>query len=158
MNKKVFLIAPIIFLTLTACSVSIMEQAQEAIPAPTDLPAHTPSAVVLAYGNDAIVSEILLKPNPNWPREIAVLIRGNLPDGCTKTDSVTYQLIDDLFEIEIGTRRPVENACAQGLVPFEQELTLDIAELLSGTYRVHAHDAEAEFYLESSLEAPLTGG
>jgi len=158
MNKKIFLIAPIIILTLTACSFRIMGQAQEAVPAPTDLPAHTPSAVGLAYGNDAIVSEILLKPNANWPREIVVFIRGNLPDGCTKTDSVTYQFIDNLFKIEIRTRRPVETACAQGLVPFEQELTIDTAELLTGTYRVNAQGAEAEFYLESSLEAPLTGG
>jgi inhibitor of cysteine peptidase len=97
----------------------------------------------------AVVDSIELLTLESFPLQIHAILRGNLPDGCTtigQIDSV-YDAATKTFTITPHTTRPADMMCTQALVPFEQNVALDVYGLAKGTYVVVAGSNRVTFDL-----------
>jgi inhibitor of cysteine peptidase len=83
--------------------------------------------------------EILLMES--FPIQVAVLVRGYLPDGCTVIDDVRsrFEPESNRFVIAITTVRDADAVCTEAIVPFEERVSLDVYGLPAGTYFVDAN-------------------
>ncbi|MFP4345523.1 MAG: hypothetical protein ACLFU8_12585 [Anaerolineales bacterium] len=81
--------------------------------------------------------------------EAVVEVAGNLPDGCTEIDAVNrrYDPAAKTFFVEITTLRPTDLECTQALVPYQEEITLDLTGLEEGAYTVNVNDVTNTFTL-----------
>lgn len=71
---------------------------------------------------------------------------GNLPDGCTRIIDSKAEMIDEsTFVLSINTKRPEDMMCTMALVPFEENITLDVHGLPAGTYTVKGFGLENSF-------------
>lgn len=75
----------------------------------------------------------------SFPVQISVMISGNLPDGCSKIDEAQVTREDDTFHIELMMRQPVDKECTEALVPYEEDVSLDVVELPAGKYAVEVN-------------------
>jgi len=102
------------------------------------------------YGNRATVEQISASISDTSPRQVIVTLDGYLPDGCTEIDGITAAQKEDVFTLEIVTRRPAgEVACTMAIVPFEELFSLDAEGLAPGDYTVVAQDQEATFSIKA---------
>lgn len=84
----------------------------------------------------------------SFPVQIRAVLSGDLPDGCTGIKEIVAEQTDDwTFEIHIFTQRPADAMCTQALVPFEEQIALDVNGLPAGEYVVKAYDLETAFTL-----------
>lgn len=97
----------------------------------------------------------------SFPVQISVVAKGNLPDGCTTLGDAkeTFDGKSD-FSIRLETKRPIDGACTQALVPFEKSINLAGANgLTKGTYTVDVNGVKKSFTLDMdnfiSEEDPL---
>lgn len=79
--------------------------------------------------------------------DVIVLVEGNYRDSCSAIDEAVIERKHDLFEVTLTTRRDEEAMCAQIMVPFEDELTLDTSGLPSGQYVVAVNGVKDTFTL-----------
>jgi len=99
----------------------------------------------------AYVDEILLLTLESFPVQMHAVLKGNLPDGCTRIAEIAVEKpADNVFEIHVYTLRPEGLACTQALVPFEESVPLDVYGLPAGEYTVRAYDIEETFTFESA--------
>lgn len=105
----------------------------------------TVPATVYIDGVDVLLME-------SFPLQARAVVRGNLPDGCTRISGVTAERNGDTFVIAIAAERDADAMCTQALVPFEENVTLDILGLDAGSYTVQAGDASASFTLDVANE------
>jgi len=136
MNKKIYLItfALLFALVLSACQ-----------------PDEDPIEGDYVYGQNALVDSIEVVLLESFPVQAQVIVKGNLPDGCTELHEIVVVREGDQFILTINTRKPTGDiACTQALVPFEETVDLDIEGLEAGTYTVVAQDQEATFTLETN--------
>jgi hypothetical protein len=80
------------------------------------------------------------------------IVRGMLSDGCAVLHDVR-QVFDSgaaAFILTLTTRRPVDVDCGQGVTPFEEQVSLAIEGLPSGTYTVIANGVASDFVVKSS--------
>lgn len=134
MNKKIYMLTFILLfgLALSACK-------------PDDIPANGD----YTYGQNALVDSVEVILLESFPVQAQVIVKGNLPDGCTELYEIVVEREDDQFVLTITTRRPTGDvACTEALVPFEETVDLDIEGLEAGTYTVVAQDQEDSFTLE----------
>jgi hypothetical protein len=96
----------------------------------------------------AIVNSIDILLMESFPVQVSVLAQGDLPDTCTQIDEVISQRTDDLFRVAITTLRQPDAACAQTLVPFEENIPLDVVDLPAGTYTVTVNGVSDTFTLD----------
>jgi hypothetical protein len=68
--------------------------------------------------------------------EYYAIVKGHLPDACTKTDAITQTREGDTIYVTVCTTRPEGMVCAQMLAPYEEEILLNTAGLSSGEYTV----------------------
>ncbi len=102
-----------------------------------------------SYGENAILDSIEVILLESFPVQAQVIVKGNLPDGCTELHEITVEKEGDQFVLTIHTRKPTGDvACTEALVPFEETVDLDIEGLEAGTYTVIAQDQEATFDLD----------
>jgi inhibitor of cysteine peptidase len=83
----------------------------------------------------------------SFPVQVTVHVKGNLADACTTVDEVTTTRDGNTFNIEISTKRPAEQMCAQVLTPFEENIPLDVKGLKKGTYTVNVNGVTETFEL-----------
>jgi hypothetical protein len=83
----------------------------------------------------------------SFPVQVHVLLSGYLPDGCTTISSTEVVSAGTTFRIRMTTNRPADAICTMAIVPFEQLVPLDVAEMPAGTYQVAVNDLWAEFEL-----------
>lgn len=136
MNKKFTLItiALLFVLVLSACQ-----------------PDEDPIEGDYTYGQNALLDSIEVVLLESFPVQAQVIVKGNLPDGCTELDEIVVVREGDTFVLTINTRKPTGDiACTEALVPFEEKVDLDIEGLEAGTYTVVAQDLEATFTLETN--------
>jgi hypothetical protein len=100
-------------------------------------------------GEKAIVEEIQVLILESFPVQVNALMRGSLPNGCTTIQAITSSREGNTFNITILTERPVGAVCSEALIPFEESVSLDVAQLLAGTYTVKAYDQTAVFTLQT---------
>jgi len=147
----------IFFLLLNACQVSLdgigapvptNTPVSLPEPIPGDLPvsSETPSVPPKPGGwnsfqQQAIVDQIQINVMESFPLQVSVTVTGNLPDGCTTLEEIQALQVDEhTFEIRVFTNRMIDALCTQALVPFEENVQLDVYKLPAGTYTVKAYD------------------
>ena len=118
----------------------------------------TPSGEVV-YG-DADVEEVEVLLMESFPIQVAVIARGNLPDGCTEIDDVQTSFDEEskTFSVEITTVRDPDAVCTQALVPFEERIELDVRGLPAGTYTVDVNGVRETFTFDVDNELPESSG
>jgi len=100
------------------------------------------------YGS-ATVEEIDIRILESFPVQVHVTASGYLPDGCTviNENATTVQREGNTFNVYVETMRPKEAICTEALVPFEQNIPLDVYGLGKGTYIVNVNGVEGTFEL-----------
>ncbi len=96
---------------------------------------------------EAVVETIEIAILESFPVQVRAVLRGSLPDACTKIESVAQQLGGNTFTLVVRTQRPADVACAQVITPYETTTGLDVLGLPAGTYAVVAGEARAGFEL-----------
>jgi inhibitor of cysteine peptidase len=121
--------------------------AVEALPFPFDVAG--PPAPETMTGM-ARVEEVDILIMESFPVQVAVVARGNLPDGCTEIDELRsrYEPESNRFVVEITTVRDAEAVCTQALVPFEERVALDVYGLPAGAYWVDVNGVIDSFTLD----------
>lgn len=96
---------------------------------------------------EATVNEVEIAIMESFPVQVMVTARGELSDGCTTVDRVEQERQGNTFTVTITTIRPAGAVCTLALVPFEQNIRLDVAGLDAGTYTVAVNGQTATFDL-----------
>ncbi len=95
----------------------------------------------------------------SFPVQVHVVLRGNLPDGCTRLGMTTVRYNgSDQFELELPTLRDPSAICTEAQVPYELTVPLDMVALEAGTYTIQAGDLTDEFTLEVTNVMPGEAG
>lgn len=86
----------------------------------------------------------------SFPVQVSVQVYGNFPDGCTsyKDAQVMYDEKTQTFDVHLFTTRPKDSMCTQALVPFEENIKLDVYGLPAGTYTVKVSGLQDTFTLD----------
>ncbi len=114
-------------------------------PTATPQPVGTPTAGLLE--GQVPVDSIEIKVLETKPVQVQVDVKGNLPDPCTKINSISQSRDRNTFNVTIATIREAGAACIQVITPFEQPVTLDVAGLPAGVYTVVVNGVSDTFEL-----------
>jgi inhibitor of cysteine peptidase len=108
----------------------------------------------------ASVEEIQLQIMESFPVQVAVLVEGYLPDGCTEIDGIdqTFDEETNTFSVKITTVRPTDAVCTEAIVPFEERISLDVRGLPAGTYTVDVNGVTGTFTFDVDNELPEGAG
>lgn len=93
---------------------------------------------------EARVSRVEIRSKPD-AASLTIVLFGDLPDGCTTVARVTHAIEGRVLHITLVTERPADLMCTEALVPFEQVVEIDAANLPTGTITVIADGAKAVF-------------
>lgn len=96
----------------------------------------------------ATVDSVEIQMQETFPVQISVRARGALPNGCTSLNDVTTNRNGNQFDITISTLQTPADACTQALVPFEEQIDLDVAGLPAGSYTVNVNGRTGSFTLD----------
>jgi hypothetical protein len=161
-----FALIPALALSITGCTVGGGQATTPVVPAPTsatipvptteptkpsDRPEPKPTGTLGAgeaqneTGGSAMIDSVEVLIRESLPPQVSVNVKGNLSDACTTVDQVTTARNGNTFNIEISTKRPVDQMCAQVLTPFEQNIPLDVTGLTKGTYTVNVEGVTTTF-------------
>ncbi len=143
-------------LLMAGCSVSV-EPTQTLPVEPTQPPSFEPTRVWLdgAYipGHEGKVTGLDVVILESFPVQVRAQVSGYFKDGCVELVDITVEREDDTFVMTLNTRRPVGNVeCTQALVPFDEEVMLDVNGLAAGSYTVIAGDMQSNFVLDVDNE------
>ncbi len=153
MNRQLYRIwmGVVLTLFLVVSCTPMTEDTPDPLPSPTIEP--TPGTLV-------DVTELEVFYLESWPLQIHVLVRGFLRDGCVEIDEfVTERDLDaNRYEIEIKANRDPDAVCTLALVPFEENVPLDVYGIPAGTYTVQANGVETTFTLDTdNVASPIEG-
>lgn len=107
--------------------------------------------------NTALVEEIRVDITESRPVRVSVMVKGHLPDGCTRIASSTVKIEVPLITITLRTERPQEAFCTLALIPFEVTLPLDVQRLAPGAYIVDVQGVRETLIVTSRMLAPQSG-
>lgn len=138
MKYQSFAVLMVLTVVLAACAPAAVSPTP---PIMTD----EPPAPVLGL---AVVQSVEIQILESMPMQVNALVRGQLPDaGCTTISKVIQTRDGNTFNIELTTTTDPLTLCAQALTPFEQVVPLDVTDLLSAPYVVHANGVRQAFEL-----------
>ena len=135
-----------VVLVLAACSQSPSLSTTSIPPSPTAV-ADVSEPTQAPINSVAVVDSAELIMLESFPVQVVIVARGQLPDGCTSIESVTQERTGNAFSIDITTFRDAEAICTQSLVPFEEQVDLEVEGLAAGTYTVNVNGAIQSFVL-----------
>lgn len=99
--------------------------------------------------SDAVVEDLSVMIMESYPVQVSARLSGYLPDGCTTIKEVRSARDGDTFTIRIVTQRPGGDvACTMALVPFEENVSLEVDGLPAGEYSVRVGELSETFTLE----------
>jgi inhibitor of cysteine peptidase len=90
----------------------------------------------------AMVTEISLNQTDET---LEITAKGNLPDSCTELDEVLKSFTNETFIVNITTKRPKDQICAQVITEFEEIVVLEIEAVPSGEYTVDVNGLSKTF-------------
>ena len=96
----------------------------------------------------AIVNSVDLLMLESFPLQMTATINGDFPDGCTTLGAVQQERIGNVINMTIGTSRPAGSMCTQALVPFTENVSVDIYGLPAGEYTVNVNGVTTTFTLD----------
>jgi hypothetical protein len=113
-----------------------------------ELPANN-GAVDEPAGEGLYIDELMVMLMESLPATGAVIVRGNLADGCTQIVDMLVEFHEgsDLFKVTLGTYRDPDAMCTMALVPVEEVISLPIEGLSAGTYTVEVNGMTTTFEL-----------
>jgi hypothetical protein len=122
-------IKPILFIlllsTLAACNGGIPEQ---------------PATVISEPANIESVSLIALGQTPV---RIHASIQGTYPNDCTLVYEQTQEWVEEVYEIRILTKRPVDDGeCSQGPIDFEEIYEIPVYQIQAGEYVIDVNGVQ----------------
>jgi len=135
--KTALLTITLVMLVVAACAPS---SSDDVVPAP-------PTSAPVTEGVRVYVDAIDILIMESFPVQVAAIVRGNLPNGCSRLDGVSVTRTNDVFTLTFETRSEGD-VCTEALVPFEERVSLDVLGLEAGSYRVVAGDVETTFTLD----------
>ncbi len=93
------------------------------------------------------------------PAQVSVVARGHLRDGCTEIDEIqqAFDAETNTFFVEITTVRSSDGFCTMALVPFEEQISLAVGDLVAGTYTVDVNGLTDSFTLGVDNRPPADG-
>jgi inhibitor of cysteine peptidase len=101
------------------------------------------------YGHEATVESLQVLILESFPVQVMVNITGYLPDGCVTLDDISVERSGNEFNLTLNTLRSSGDVeCTEALVPFEENVALDVYGLAAGTYTVIAQDQTTSFTLD----------
>jgi inhibitor of cysteine peptidase len=104
----------------------------------------------VVFTSDAVVEDISVLIMESDPVQVQVLLAGYLPDGCTTVHEVQADRKGDTFTVRIVTQRPDGDvACTMAIVPFDEQVDLDVAGLPAGEYTVRAGELRETITLDT---------
>jgi hypothetical protein len=106
------------------------------------------------YGQADVMS-VEIQMLGTQPIPVQAVVRGTLPDACTKLGSVKQEVRGATFILTFTTRRPIDEICVQGLTPFEATVPLAVEGQLAGIYTVMANGVTSSFQLTPEMVVPL---
>jgi inhibitor of cysteine peptidase len=89
--------------------------------------------------NPANVGQVTVERDDAGTR---LVVKGSLPDGCTKIAGHEMTVKGNRIVIELLTERPVDAICTQVIVFYEHEIPLDTGKLAPGAYTVDVNGME----------------
>jgi hypothetical protein len=117
-------------------------------------PTVEPTEVTEVLTGTANVASLEVRTLESFPVQLQVVAQGMLPNPCTAIDPPRPERDGATFRVTLTTSQPLDKACIQQLVPFEQTIPLDVAGLKAGTYTVIVNDASTTFTLDVDNVAP----
>jgi inhibitor of cysteine peptidase len=121
------------------------------MPMTAERPAATEKSVTTSpmIAGKARVESIEILILESFPVQVMVQARGNLPDGCTRIDRIEKDrdVEKRILWVEMTTARPRDALCTQALVPFQENISLDVLGLPAGTYTVDVNGVTGTFTL-----------
>lgn len=150
MKMKQILPLTLIAALLAACSSA----------APTNAPAGAvaPTAAPNMISGEASVDSVELQVMESFPLQANLLVKGNLPDGCTEVTFSQQSIEGRAITVRLFTERPADAICTQALEPFEEVVPLDILGLLSGTYNITVNGIPSDRPLDLDVDNLLQEG
>ncbi len=108
-----------------------------------------PAGSVVGLEERVYVDSIDVFIKESFPVQVSVQVYGNLADGCVSIHSTEAKFDGkDSFDVHIYTTSPKDVMCTQALVPFEENIPLDVDGLPAGTYTVNVYDLQSTFTLD----------
>ncbi|MBA1341326.1 MAG: hypothetical protein C5S40_04230 [ANME-2 cluster archaeon] len=106
----------------------------------------------------AVVESTEILVLESFPVQIHVIAIGYLPDGCTEIDRIEEKREGNTFTVTITTKRPKDMMCTQAIVPYEEEVPLDVYGLKAGRYDVNVNTVTDSFELTTDNIIDDVGG
>ncbi len=118
-------------------------------------PTPTPPLKGEVVEGEAAVDSINVNIMESFPVQVMVVVRGDLSDGCTSISrSEQSDAGGNTILVRLYTARPAEAMCTEAIVPFEENIPLDVLGLPAGEYTVDVNGQTATFRLEIDNSAP----
>lgn len=93
----------------------------------------------------------------SFPVQVALLVSGDLPNGCTYLNTPAQVRDGNTFYVNLTTRTEGET-CTQALVPYERRISLDTTGLPAGTYMVDINGRQLSFELAQQNQLDFEAG
>ncbi|ADI74318.1 conserved hypothetical protein [Methanohalobium evestigatum Z-7303] len=95
----------------------------------------------------ANIENIKINILESFPVQVIVVAEGYFPDGCTQIHEIEKEKQGNSFNITITTKRPKDKLCTQQIVPFKENISLDVEGLKAGVYNVSVNGVNGTFEL-----------
>ncbi|MCB8961627.1 MAG: hypothetical protein H6651_15010 [Ardenticatenales bacterium] len=109
-------------------------------------PAEAPTAYPVDEAGNLYVNSVDVLLMESFPLQAQAVVTGDLANGCIVLNGLTAVRDGDSWRIEFDLTHQGE-MCTEALVPFEENVALDILGVPAGTYTVSAGDVSTEFTL-----------
>lgn len=97
----------------------------------------------------ADVKSVEIQILESLPVKVVVVVKGELRNGCQQLDKIHIVQAGNKFTISIGSKTIDDQlVCIQALIPFEEQITLNVKGLKAGTYTVHVNGISQSFKLD----------
>ena len=148
MNKKTIIFTLLIFLLAVTAACSGGEETTPTPSATATIPATEEVVNTEPVQGLAPVDSVQVLLMESFPVQVSVRARGELPDGCTEIEDTVTTQNGNNFEVKITTLRQPDATCTEALVPFDENISLDVEGLEAGTYTVTVNGISGSFTLE----------
>ncbi|MFP4654290.1 MAG: hypothetical protein ACLFMM_01210 [Methanohalobium sp.] len=95
----------------------------------------------------ANIENIEINIKESLPVQVRVMAEGYFSDGCTQIHEIEKERKKNNFNVTITTKRPKDKICTQQIVPFEENISLDVEGLKAGVYNVSVNGVNSSFEL-----------
>ena len=105
----------------------------------------------------APISNARVEISEGFPVQAALLVSGDLPNGCTYLNSPAQVRRGNTFYVNLTTRTEGDT-CTEALVPFERRIALDTTGLPAGAYIVNINGQQLSFELNQDNNLDFQAG